>query len=772
MQLDSLEQREGKSEYLHTPFVTAGDRLYMVGHQSGNFPDLGWHIPGEMGGIWDHPVKLMDGFSLAIVENNKTFCLDSATRFVNFPVANEHIYELPGENLEVHRVQFVPDGTEGAVVEYVFHNRSPEERNLLLNFKGMIDLTPTWLADRLQVVDANDTAWWDDEINAAVAKDEQHDWFTIFGSNEETIWLNNVDAGCPAIRKGKGVDAFIQTQLVIGANSSASLRYYISGSFQSRQKANAAFQTIKENADQLLRDKINRFNKIKSTATISIPDKHVEAMYTWVKYNTDWLVRDVAGIGRGLSAGLPDYPWWFGADNAYALQGLLATGRHDEVKLTLDLIFRLSEKENGNGRVIHEASTNGAVYNPGNLNETPHFAYLIWKTYEWTGDKSLLQKYYSFVKKGMAWTESQDKDKNGYPDGAGMMEIPGLHSEMIDVVVYTQQGYQAAARMASEMNDAESAVHYQVKANALKEKINKEWWNEEFASFADFKATQPQALELVDQAIIRADTLNKPWAVTELKQTKSRIAQSPSGSTNNYVVHHNWVVNTPMEMKVADADKAQRALKTARNYSNRFGMYVTGIDRDESKEQGEKWKSFSYVGAVMTLPTGVQAIAECNYGNPDQALEYLSKLSNSFGYALPGSIYEVNPDYGMFVQAWTIYSVAVPIVNHFFGVTPAAFKKEIVIQPDMPSNWDEVSLVSLPVGENSIDIIKKRVDETVTYEVNQTNPDWIIKLKIKKEGVRELKVNGSAIEQVEMDGVLQIELKGNSNKIEISHEGA
>ena len=30
---------------------------------------------------------------------------------------------------------------------------------------------------------------------------------------------------------------------------------------------------------------------------------------------------------------------------------------------------------------------------------------------------------------------------------------------------------------------------------------------------------------------------------------------------------------------------------------------------------------FSYTGAVMTLPTGVQAIGENNYGNPDAALE-------------------------------------------------------------------------------------------------------------------------------------------------------
>ena len=31
---------EGKTEYLASPYVTAGNRVYMVGHQDGTFPDL------------------------------------------------------------------------------------------------------------------------------------------------------------------------------------------------------------------------------------------------------------------------------------------------------------------------------------------------------------------------------------------------------------------------------------------------------------------------------------------------------------------------------------------------------------------------------------------------------------------------------------------------------------------------------------------------------------------------------------------------------------
>src|SRR2546425_11081249 len=44
------------------PYVTAGDRGYLIGTQDGNFPGMGDHVPGGMGGPWVHPIKLIGGF--------------------------------------------------------------------------------------------------------------------------------------------------------------------------------------------------------------------------------------------------------------------------------------------------------------------------------------------------------------------------------------------------------------------------------------------------------------------------------------------------------------------------------------------------------------------------------------------------------------------------------------------------------------------------------------------------------------------------------------
>ena len=41
--------------------VAAGTRAYSVGFEDGRFYANGWHITGEMGGIWAPPLKLADG---------------------------------------------------------------------------------------------------------------------------------------------------------------------------------------------------------------------------------------------------------------------------------------------------------------------------------------------------------------------------------------------------------------------------------------------------------------------------------------------------------------------------------------------------------------------------------------------------------------------------------------------------------------------------------------------------------------------------------------
>src|SRR4051794_40159616 len=71
-------------------YLTAGDRTYVVGTQNCNFPDLGGHVKGEMGGLWMPPVKLMDGFwvKLSDADTKGEAWLKKASTFINYPYGN------------------------------------------------------------------------------------------------------------------------------------------------------------------------------------------------------------------------------------------------------------------------------------------------------------------------------------------------------------------------------------------------------------------------------------------------------------------------------------------------------------------------------------------------------------------------------------------------------------------------------------------------------------------------------------------------------------
>jgi len=724
---------KGKQAYLDSPFVTAGNRVYMVGHQDGSFPELGWHIKGEMGGIWDHPIKLMDGFDINLNWPDLSYALKKAVSFTNYPFTNKHEFYIPRKSLKITRWQFVPDHLEGIAIQVLILNEGVEDQAFSLDFVGHADLSPTWLGERTNMIDGQDVASYDKDINGWVIKDQNNPWFLCYNAQLPPQRKTNT------LKKynGKGVSNALGYSIKLKPNESKIVTFTIAGSYQSKTAAISTLAEIQDKLPTLLSQKKERYEQLARHSKLTIPDKKMQQTFEWLKYNCDWLVRKVPGIGTGITAGIPDYPWWFGVDSEYALQGYMAVGQEEAVYSTIALLDSVSNAVNGNGKIIHEMSTNGAVFNQGNINETPQFAILIWRIYQWNGDLAFLERYFPTVEKGLQWLmEENDLNKNGFPEGFGMMEVHGLDSEMIDVATYTQKAFDDATNMAKILGKDSLADTYKTVANTLKKSINTDFWSPDFNSYADFIGTDQQALHLIEDAIVRADTLKKPWSIKEMEATKEFILKNPSSKPRPFVLHHNWVVNTPMEMGIAAKEQAVKALETAKNYVNPFGVFVTGIDRDESAGSNENtYKAppiFTYTGAVMTLPTGVSAIAENNYGRPNQALDYLERMTRSFSYALPGSMYEVSPDFGMMAQAWNIYSYAYPIMHQFFGIQPNAAEKEIRIAPQMPDKWNEASLENVKVGDNEISVFYINSSDKLELKIKQTNPEWVAKLKLPK----------------------------------------
>ncbi|MEO0334418.1 MAG: glycogen debranching protein, partial [Bacteroidota bacterium] len=270
------ESIPGRTEYLNSPFVTAGDRVYMVGHQNGQFPDLGWHVVGEMGGIWDHPIKLMDGFTASITSNGQSFCLAEADTFINYPFANLHVYASTPVDLRVERFQFVPDGKEAVVVQYTFTNQSEEAQTIAFDFTGYADLRPVWLGERTNMQDTTDVATWNEALDGWVAKDSLNAWYTLFGSSTPSQSHTLQESKhCQYEPKGQGVVASIRYSLNIPAGAAVHLPITIAGSYQSQKAAEATYAEVQQRAKGLLQTKKERYQTIADKSKLTIPDKNL-----------------------------------------------------------------------------------------------------------------------------------------------------------------------------------------------------------------------------------------------------------------------------------------------------------------------------------------------------------------------------------------------------------------------------------------------------------------------------------------------------------------
>jgi hypothetical protein len=739
-------------------YLTAGDRTYIVGTQDGNFPDLGSHVKGEMGGFWMPPVKLMDGFwvKLSDADGVSEAWLKEAKEFISYPYGNNFVYAPVLDGIDVERFQFCPQGKEGIVIQYQLKNTSPRLRKLHLQFLLKTDLSPVWFSKENNIIDAPDTIHWIEEKKIFAANDTKHPWFAVCGSALHAISHNTNDVA-PVETIGLGKAASGTYELDIKPNQTITAVFAISGSHKDLETAQKNYETILQNHEQLLDEKKQHYAAIIRRARVEIPDKKLQQAYTWGKLNTEWLVSELPGIGRFLGAGAVEYPWLFGCDNTYALQGVVASGDLALAKSSLRTLKRASEKTNGNGRIIHEMSSNGFVYNKGNMQETPHFAIAVWKVFEWTGDKEFLQEMYPYIKKGINWLlTEQDKNKNLFPEGNGIMEVRGLNAELIDVAVYTQQALEVASRIAEIFNEPDLQHDYAQKATALKQKINTDFWDDAAGSYCDFYGTKEQALSVANGAIeqLQSGLSNAKDSAHMLENQKfydkliKEISVLPAGTEKGWFTNKNWVISTPVEMQIAPKDKAIRLLNKVRNEDcGEYGPYLSAVERRY----------------MMTISTGVQAMSECAYDRTDEAMWYVDKIVQTFSKALPGSISEMMPDYGCPVQAWTIYGLAVPLVTHVLGINPDAYNKSILISPHLPSGWNNAAIYDIPVGNNSISFAIQKNDSSTTYTLTSVVVDWVYTLKIKGLPGNKYKLNGRVITAT----TDEIKLKGKVNKVEV-----
>jgi glycogen debranching enzyme len=300
--------------------------------------------------------------------------------------------------------------------------------------------------------------------------------------------------------------------------------------------------------------------------------------------------------------------------------------------------------------------------------------------------------------------------------------------------------------MAVMFGEPELSARYEKLAARLKETINRNMWIEEEGLYADAMGTPAHVLQRVDLYIARERERGSERTAAELEQMKVKMSRLEPDVQRPWLFK-NWVINTPMEVGLAPREQAVRALDRmgTDEFTGPWGTYLSGMNRTH----------------MMTISTGVQAVAECSYDRTDEALRYVRLIASTFSKRLPGSISEMSPDYGCFVQAWTNYGMVWPLMTHMFGIRPDAYRRELTLRPRPPSDWNRLSVegVRLGTGEcaNALDWSIMRGECEDVYRFSLLREGWSVRLNVAVPAGATIKVDDAPADPVvEADGSLTI----------------
>jgi glycogen debranching enzyme len=716
-------------------YVAAGDEAYVIGSEDGRFPPMGWHTRGEMGGVWAHPIKLLDGYWFALDGQ----WMPQAYKYTTGPgYARMQFPQTDG--LNVTRTEFSPDGSPVVLVGVTLQNPNSTTKSVKLTMDARSEIMAAypwgWTTPSAKCSNQNDMASFDSQSRTLTFQESGKPWYAMVGastkpargSTGDQFWGSvpqdqqpdyydySGDTGCQTYPRGTGGE--LVWNLNVGGNQQSTIWIAVAGSHSSQSEAQAAMQSALKNPADLLAQKVSSRQNLLAQTKVSLPDAALQDAFDWGKLNmadlkrtvTNAQIRDVdegkaypspvATIPKltGIGAGYPDYPWYFGTDGAYTAYPLVVSGQWGTAMDHLRSIRDVSRAVNGStGKVVHEVVTDGSVYfgtnaDPGNTNETAEFASAVDLLWRWSGDNAFRDEMYSFVNDGMHYITSPgcpvsgpsqegtcDNDGDGWPEGSGMVERGGMGQEKLDNAAYTWQALRALQDMAESKGDSATASWASQKVDAMEAKFDDAWWMPGQNLYAD---------SLCNGATQNPD----PSWTNYCNQAGQQLQQK------------HWINATPMETMLAPETRATTALNTLESstFTGKCGLYHTGAGGgpDGSGEQ-----------KCWTLPSSVMAVGEANYGRlgNKQALFYMGSIAKQLDLEMPGALPEIAPspqydpfvdfrERAMFMQAWSSYGVQWPVINDFLGIRPDAPRNGLSVVPDIPDSWPGLSVQNLKVG--------------------------------------------------------------------------
>ena len=423
-------------------------------------------------------------------------------------------------------------------------------------------------------------------------------------------------------------------------------------------------------------------------------DRPFERAFEWAKRRLDAFLGDVPGVGRSLLAGYapstsgwgdgrPGHAWFFGRDACWTAFALLATG---EFSVARQVIRFLGDRQDVNGKVLHEATTSGQFHYDA-ADATPLFLLLVARYLAWSGDREFVASVWPHVERAYAYCLSTDSDGDGLIENArvghGWIESGPLGGAKVTgyLSAIWYAALQGMARTAEALGYKKVAAECWARAARVTAVIEDRFYDAARGSYA------------LD---IRPDG-TPTWTETALQAV-------------------------PLFLGSANPVRARAYLERlgGKTFTTRWGVRLVPTGDPLFSQRGYR------AGTVWPLFTGWAALAEYKAGLGEAAFAHLTanadlasaRQRGAFDEALDGleeRAAGVCPD-----EAWSAAMVVLPFVEGLLGVEADAPAGRLAIRPQLPAAWARLEVEGLRCGESAYDLEIQRRDEGLSITLRRT----------------------------------------------------
>jgi glycogen debranching enzyme len=647
---------------------------------------------------WVWPLKLVDDFQLAFRLRDYPLEIEGASILASIAVRPEAtVFTYAHAAFTVRQIVFAPVDEPGVVMLLDVETTLP--MTVIGSFRPR--LRPMWPAGLM-----TPNLGWDEKAHLYWITEESRKFAAVLGSPG----ARDVSV-MPYQEEPRDLPIRFEIEM---SPEEATLGYVpivLAGSVTGPDAAQEAYGRLLAGIPALYEKNVAHYKKLLGeTLSVTTPDPRLDESFAWAKIGIDKGLATSPMLGTGLLAGFrssgdgerPGFAWFFGRDALWTALALDSYGDFASARTALAFLGKYQRKD---GKVPHEISQSAGMlpwftdypYPWNSADATPLYVIAQADLFRAAGDRAFLDESWDSIVRAWRFTAATDTDGNGLVEntkfGHGWVEGGALyppHEEIYQQGVW-MEACRGLAALAEARGDQALAGEARAAAERTRVAVEKTYWLAD-RSFYGYATQRPR---------------EKPAEAEPGPERARRQKRLDALASARFYDEDTVLPAVPMWWGWLDSEHAQAEL-------DRLGGGALATDWGQRllSNRSELYDPLSYhYGSVWPLFTGWASMAAYRYGRPHVAYQALManallRSASAVGYVTELLSGDFPTAFGRSShhQVWSEAMVATPVVRGLLGLSIEDGGRALRFAPQLPADWDRVSVTRVPVAGGPVDL--------------------------------------------------------------------